>query len=62
MISTAVPQVFGKIIHIFSDIGTNTPRLLHDLNLIRPNQLVPLLKVCRPIKGPWQNLHVERVG
>ena len=48
MISTAVPQDFGKVIHIFSDMGTNTPRLLHDLNLIRPNRLLPPLKVCHP--------------
>ena len=61
MISTAVPQDFGKVIHIFSDIGTNTPRLLHGLNLIRPDRLLLPPKVCHPIKGPWQNIHMERV-
>lgn len=62
MISTAFQQDFGKVIYILSDMGTNTPRLFHDLNLIRPNRLLPLLKVCRPINKLFQNTHLKRVG
>ena len=53
MISTEYQQDFGKVIHIFSDIGTNTPRFFLNLNLIRPNRLLPSLKT-RPARFPLE--------